>query len=247
MVQQCAPTQVNSDALRRVRQENLELQRYLQAQRVVIASLERRVGRSLESLGVHLNSLTHARQQSSQWTTHLTSVQGEVDSLCDLLSDTLLLQKLEAGKVEIKRDRLDLQGLLRAVTRHLLNPSRGRSVRLICDIDPLLPPALADLDLTEAVLTDLLARGLKYSDPELDVLLTAHLVEGRICLQVLAQRFAPPGNRDFATEIILCCRRVEVQQGEIHCIHHPDGLQTVTISLPIAPDAVDQACRRAPY
>jgi len=39
------------------------------------------------------------------------------------------------------------------------------------------------------------------------------------------------GDRDFATEIVLCCRRIEVQQGQVTCEHRPNGLQVVKISL----------------
>jgi hypothetical protein len=38
------------------------------------------------------------------------------------MSDTMLLQKLEAGKVEVKLEPLTLEPLLVAVSRHWLNP-----------------------------------------------------------------------------------------------------------------------------
>lgn len=214
--------------------ENAELQKYLMAQKKVIASLERRVGRSLDSLGVHVDRLTESAIVDSNWQQHLSSVQSEVDALCDLLADTMLLQKLEAGKVEIKLEVLNLQPLLSCVSRHLLEPRDGSPVRLLCEVSSHLPLALADQDLTEAVLLDLLARGLRYSDAETLVVLAADADGDCVHLSVTAQRFAPPGNREFATEIALCCRRIEVQRGKIACQPRPDGLQTVTISLPIA-------------
>ncbi|HEY9618694.1 MAG TPA: hypothetical protein V6C64_17765 [Microcoleaceae cyanobacterium] len=220
--------------LQQLMAENAELQKYLAAQKKVIASLERRVGRSLESLGVHVDRLSNHAIDTSSWQQHLSSVQSEVDSLCDLLADTMLLQKLEAGKVEINLEALNLHPVLVSVSRHLLEPKAGGPVRLLCEVNPHLPLALADQDLTEAVLLDLLARGLRYSDPDSLVLLAAEADSDCVHLSVTAQRFAPPGNREFATEIALCCRRIEVQRGKIACQPRPDGLQTVTISLPIA-------------
>jgi signal transduction histidine kinase len=213
--------------------DNAQLQQYLNAQKVVTASLERRAGRSLESLGVHLNRLTDALPVPEQWQQHLSQVQDELDSLCDLVADTLLLQKLEAGRVEVRLEPLDVHHLITVVTRHLRDPKRGSSTRLICQSEADLPWAIADQDLTEAVLTDLVARGLKYSDPDTPVALEAEHSGEQLNLHVTAQRFAPPGNRDFATEIVLCCRRVEVQQGQISCQQRPDGLQTVTITFPL--------------
>jgi signal transduction histidine kinase len=211
--------------------ENAKLQHYLNAQKIVIASLERRVGRSLQSMDVQVCQLTNALHNSEAWHSNLAAMQTEVDCLSDLVSDTLLLQKLEAGKVEVHLERLELQPLLWGVTRHLRVPKDGSIARLICKIDSGLPPAIADRDLTEAVLMDLLGRSLKYSDPGSPVLLEAEARCDRVYLGVTAQRFAPIGNRDFATEIMLCCRRIEVQQGEIACQHRLDGLQTVAIAL----------------
>lgn len=220
--------------LQQLMAENAELQKYLAAQKKVIASLERRVGRSLDSLGVHVTHLSEQGNLTSNWQEHLNSVQSEVDSLCDLLADTMLLQKLEAGKVEVNLEALNLQPVLGSVSRHLLEPKDGSQVRLLCEISSQLPLALADQDLTEAVLMDLLARGLRYSDLDRVVILGASADQEYVHLNVTAQRFAPPGNREFATEIALCCRRIEVQRGKIACQPRPDGLQTVTISLPLA-------------
>ncbi|MBW4473128.1 MAG: DUF3450 domain-containing protein [Stenomitos rutilans HA7619-LM2] len=231
MSQAHALTKTQPNALQQLQSENEQLKKYLTAQKTVIASLERRVGRSLDTLESHLRPLVESLQASPDYYNHLSNVQNEVHGLCDLIADTMLLQKLEAGKVDVKLAPLALEPLLGSVSRHLLEPRDGRVACLICEIDIPLPLALADQDLTEAVLTDLLARGSKYSDIGLPVVLSAEHQDDRIHLRITAQRFAPAGNRDFATEIILCCRRIEVQRGTITCQQHPDGLQTVTVSL----------------
>lgn len=230
-LQQCPTSKIGSSSLQRLQSENLELRQYLEAQRKVIASLERRVGRSLESLGVHVQSMTAASETGSLWQSSLNSIQSEVDSLCDLLSDAMLLQKLEAGKVELNLEPVQLEPLLNCVSRHLLEPKSQDPVRLICEFGSSMPKILADQELTEAVLTDLLGRGLRYSDPTSAVVLGVSAVDNWVHLYVTAQRFAPVGNRDFATEIVLCCRRIEVQKGKVTCYQRPDGLQIVTIAL----------------
>lgn len=222
------------DSLQQLQRENVELRKYLEAQKKVIASLELRAGRSLDSMGVHVQQLTGSLENAIAWQTHLESVQNEVDSLCDLVGDAMLLQKLEAGKVEVNLEPLDVHPVLMSVSRHLLDPKDGSVARLVCEIEPLLPLVLADRELLEAVLTDLLGRGLKYSDTTSPVVLGAERVGEHIHLKVTVQRFAPVGNREFATEIVLCCRRIEVQKGDVTCQHHPDGRQTVTIALNVA-------------
>ncbi|XGV96172.1 MAG: sensor histidine kinase [Leptolyngbya sp. BL-A-14] len=231
MAQTHTLAQTQPSALQQLQVENDQLKKYLAAQKVVIASLERRVGRSLHTLETHLQPLVESHRLAPDTSEHLNSIQNEVNSLCDLIADTMLLQKLEAGKVAVKLEPLVLETLLASVSRHLLEPKDGSAARLICEIEPPLPLAFADQELTEAVLTDLLARSLRYSDADSVVILGAEHQADRIHLRITAQRFAPAGNRDFATEIILCCRRIEVQRGTVTCQQHPDGLQTVTISL----------------
>jgi signal transduction histidine kinase len=230
MSQQCAP-QIESTTLQQLRSENAELRRFFDAQKQVIASLERRAGRSLEVLTAHVQQLSGTPYLCADWQDSLTLIQGEVDALCDLLNDAMVLQKLEAGKVELHLQLLELDPLLTSVSRHLVRSQQPGSSRLVCEFDSSLPPVWADPELSEAVLTDLLARGLRYSDPDSPVILGARSVGEQVNIFVTAQRFAPLGDRDFATEIVLCCRRIEVQQGSITCEQRSEGRQVVKIAL----------------
>lgn len=222
---------VTESSVQCLRAENEELRRYLDAQKKVLASLERRVGRSLESLGVRLEHLSGTVNDASDWQANLGFVQDEVSALCDLLSDAMLLQKFEAGKVEVELAPLPVETVLNAVTRHLLTANDSSPVRLICELEQPLPIVLGDQEMLEAVLTDLLARSLRYSDVDFPVILGVQAIANEVQICITAQRFAPVGNRDFATEIVLCCRRIEVQKGKVTCQAGPDGLQTVTVAL----------------
>jgi len=231
MTQRCAPPSI-SQPLQQLRSENDELRRYLAAQKQVIASLERRVGRSLESLGVHVQQLTQTLQPGEEQQSSVSLIQHEVSSLCDLLADAMLLQKLEAGKVEVAIAPISLLDMLTSVSRHLVKEIHP--TRLVCEFAANLPTVQADQDLLEAVLTDLLARGLRYSDENSSVVLGARQEGQQAHLYVSAQRFAPDGNHDFATEIVLCCRRIEVQHGTVTCYQSIDGMQSVILTLEVA-------------
>jgi len=230
MSQPLATTPTVRSELHHLQSQNEELRRYLAAQRVVITSLERRIGKSLDSMGIHCDQLQSV-SATPNWKEHLVKLQNEVDGLSDLLADTMLLQKLEAGKVELRLESIELRALLLSVSRHLQAPTPDSPCRLILELADFLPSAMADRELLEAVITDLLARGTRYSEPTNPVILGAELMGDRTLIKVTAQRFAPPGNRDFATEIVLCCRRIEVQGGEISCQPGPGGKQTVVICL----------------
>lgn len=233
MSQQCVISDPQVDLLQQLQQENSDLKKRLTAQQKILASLENRVARSLDVLQANLSEIESVHA-GSNWHRSLNYLESEVQRLSDLLSDALLLQKLEARKVELNLESLDLKPILNALTRHLLEPKDGSVARLLYKTDPSLPPVLADQELTEAVLTELLARGLKYSDVTSPVVFEVEPVGDFIHLCISAQRFAPIGDRDSAPEIALCCKRIEVQNGEVTCKPRPDGLNTVTVALPIA-------------
>jgi signal transduction histidine kinase len=234
MSQQSVFSKTRSPSLEQVQLENSQLQQSLSAQRLVIDSLERRAGRSLSVVDGRLTELTDALDNGAVWDVSLCAMQHEISSLCDLIADAMLLQKLEAGKVEFKLQLLDLAELVMLASSPFLEPQCSERAQLFVQIPALLPPVLADPELTEAVVTDLLARSLRYSDPGSPVVLEASRADGKVILRITAQRFAPPGDRDFATEITLCCRRVEVQNGEITCSQSADGSKIVIIGLPVA-------------
>lgn len=234
MLQPCAPPVTQATVLNAMHAENEKLRKFVAAQKTVIGALEQRAGRSLSSMGVHLQRLNETLAESPDWQTNLDSVQHEIHRLCDLLADTMLLQKLESGKVEVKLEPLGIPEMLRSMIRPWLGSQANGQVRLTHNLPPSqadnLPEAFADRDLTEAALMDLLARGLKYSEEP--VALEVNAQQNRLVLRVTAQRFAPIGDRSFATEIVLCCRRIEIQGGAIACEQQPNDRQTVVITLP---------------
>ncbi len=234
MLQQYAPPQPISQAFQQLQDEHATLQRRLSEQRKLMASLERRVVRSLLALQTNLARLSPDGFDNPTWSVDLEAIEGEIHRLSDLIADTMLLQKLEAGKVTLHLEPIELSALVVAVSRHLSEPRNGTPVRFLCEAEPGLPAVMADRELTEAVLSDLLHRGLKYSASDSPVVLGIQQVGDRIHLQVTAQRFAPPEGKDYTPEIALCCKQIEVQGGEVTCQMRPDGLTLVTVALPIA-------------
>jgi signal transduction histidine kinase len=217
-------------------QINATLSNQLAAQKQITEALEQRVAQALETIQTHLRHGVSALPLTERQH-RLELMEAELHQLSTLLSDTTLLQKLTAGKVAVTLEVTDLAGLLTSISHTLQRSSKvGKLSQLQCKIAAQMPKALIDQDLTESVVTDLLARALKYSDPTVPVVLEALRVQQQIQIHVLAQRFAPIGQRedDFAPEIALCCKQVELQRGSITC-QLQDGLTLVTISLPTVP------------
>ncbi len=231
MSQQCAPLSLNSPSLEEL--EIADLRNQIKSQQKLVTAIERRVGRSLTSIQTHLTQLNQLLHDSSEWQTNIESMSAELHQLGDLLADVTLLQKIEAGKVSVQLEILDLHLLLDCVSRHLLAP-KGEAPRLICKVPAVLPSIIADRDLIEEVLADLLGRSLKYSDLDSMVILDVICFESHVAISITAQRFVSLGERDYAPEIALCCKRIEVQNGEVACQMRLDGATQVTIKLAIA-------------
>lgn len=231
MSQQCAPLPLNSQSLEDLETANLRNQ--IKSQQKLVTAIERRVGRSLTSIQTHLTQLNQLLHDSSEWQINIASMAAELHQLGDLLADATLLQKIEAGKVSVQLEILDLRLLLDCVSRHLLAP-KDQTPRLICKFPAVLPFIIADRDLIEEVLADLLGRSLKYSDPDSMIILDVACCESQVVISITAQRFVALGERDYAPEIALCCKRVEVQNGEVTCQMGLDGSTQVTIKLAIA-------------
>lgn len=231
MSQQCASLASNSTSLEAI--ETADLQNQLRSQKKLVAAIERRVGRSLDSIQTHLTQLDHSFHGSANWRTNIALMAAELQQLGDLLSDATLLQKIEAGKLTVQLEVLDLHLLLDCVSRHLLT-SKDNPPRLVRKLPVVLPLVIADRDLLEEVLADLLGRSLKYSDPDVPTILEATRLESGVTVSVTAQRFVSLGERDYAPEIALCCKRIEVQNGEVTCQTLADGSTIVAVTLPIA-------------
>lgn len=231
MPQQCAPIALGSISLEAI--ETTDLQNQLRSQKKLVVAIGRRVGRSLDSIQTHLTQLNHSFHDSANWQTNIALMTAELHQLGDLLTDATLLQKLEAGKVAVQLEALDLHLLLDCVSRHLL-ASKDHAPRLVCKFPAVLPSILADRDLLEEVLSDLLGRSLKYSDPDVITILEVTQLELRVVISITAQRFVSLGERDYAPEIALCCKRIEVQNGEATCQMSTEGATIVAVTLPIA-------------
>ncbi|MCY7321401.1 MAG: hypothetical protein LH660_06265 [Phormidesmis sp. CAN_BIN36] len=230
MSQQRAPIASNSTSLEAI--ETVDLQNQLRSQKKLVAAIERRVGRSLDSIQTHLTQLDQSFHDSANWQNNIALMAAELHQLGDLLADATLLQKIEAGKFTVQLEALDLHLLLDCVSRHLLT-SKDNPPRLVRKLPVVLPLVIADRDLLEEVLADLLGRSLKYSDRDVPTILEVTRLESRVTVSITAQRFVSLGERDYAPEIALCCKRVEVQNGEVTCQMLVDGSTIVAVTLPI--------------
>ncbi len=93
----------------------------------------------------------------------LETVEGETDRLIRLVNDLLLLSRADSQALELRRERLNVADLVRAILDRLSPQAAASEIKLRSQSDPGAPAAWADTDRVEQVLLNLLDNALKYS------------------------------------------------------------------------------------
>jgi signal transduction histidine kinase len=111
-------------------------------------------------------------------------VQRNADRLLQLIDDLLDIARIEAGKVELRRTRLDLADLMAEVAKALRPQIEAKEQRLSLDLAETLPAVSGDADRVTQILTNLLSNAHKYTPPAGTISLSARREEGRVRINV---------------------------------------------------------------
>jgi signal transduction histidine kinase len=95
----------------------------------------------------------------------LETVETETDRLIRLVNDLLLLSRADSQALNLRREALDLAGLVNVTVDRLAPQAQERSIILKVQTSPDAPPAWADPDRIEQVLLNLMDNAIKYSRP----------------------------------------------------------------------------------
>ncbi len=112
----------------------------------------------------------------------ITVIDEETDRLNELVSDAIQMARIEAGAVRLRKRLCKLQNLLDALSRDLERRKDGRMV--IVQIDDNLPVFVADPDLMNLTMRQLVGNALKYSPPLSSITITASHQDGQIVIRV---------------------------------------------------------------
>lgn len=107
--------------------------------------------------------------------------------LLDLINDILDLSKVEAGKMQIEEEVVELAPLAETAVRSLAEQARRRDIAIECDI-PSTTVILADRRVCRQILLNLLSNAVKFSRPGGKVVVDAEQgADGVLCLKVSDQ------------------------------------------------------------
>ena len=182
----------------------------------------------------------------------LRVIDQETDRLAELISDTLDLSRLEAGRFEVRKVQLNLGELLAHVLSMLDVQRSKRELTVRSEVPADLPPLLADRDMMTIILKNLLANAIKFSHRGGEVLVVLRQTPEHVVLQVadhgigipedalphLFQKFyRVPSAVDAGFEgtglgLVLTKQAVEAQGGTIEVESQVGVGTTFTVRLP---------------
>ncbi len=95
----------------------------------------------------------------------LNIILNHADRLINLVNDLLDLSRLEAGRIRLQPERLELEPLIRDLVRDFRRrvEKENRQLTLKREIEPDLPPVYADPKRTEQILANLLENAVRYT------------------------------------------------------------------------------------
>jgi len=203
-------------------------------------------------------SVTSLMQDDVDWTDHdrdefLATIEEETDRLNRMVGNLLDMSRLQSGIVE---PDLRPVGLEEVVPRALVSISGDAAElsrsQVVVDVGEQLPRVVADPDLLERVIANLVANALLHSGPAAPVRIEGGRVSSRVDLRVVDHGVGVPlrdrdamfepfqrlgdGVADSGVGLGLAVSRgfVEAMGGELSVDDTPGGGLTFTVSLPVA-------------
>ncbi|MBD2461353.1 response regulator [Oscillatoria sp. FACHB-1407] len=237
-----------AEALRQKAEETSELKSlYLS-----IASHEFRTPLSIIRMATELlqnysNQMPECKRQQN-----LQRIQTATDSMNLLLEDVLMLGQVESGTLEIHLVPVELVSFCQEMIE-MLQLSAGEKHCLEFRCNKAAIQAMIDEKLVWYLLNNLLVNAIKYSPEGGSVLLTLHLQDDQLCLQVQDQGIGIPlehqtqlfepfkrarnvGNiPGTGLGLAIAKRSVDLHQGQISFVSSPGEGTTFTVQLPFYP------------
>jgi two-component system phosphate regulon sensor histidine kinase PhoR len=192
-------------------------------------------------------------------------VVSEVDRLTALVDELLDLARIESGRLMLRLERIDSKELVTAGGERLRPQIERAQLRLVIDVEPGLPPVMADRTRVEQVLVNLVHNAIKFTRPGGTIAVRARPEGDRLAISVadtgvgiapleltrVFERFfkSDRARRSDGTGLGLAIAKhiVQTHGGSIWATSEPGIGSTFTFTLPfsISPEQVPAADRPA--
>ena len=113
---------------------------------------------------------------------YIELVDEEADRLGGLVTEAIQMARFEAGQVRLRPGQTSVVELLEAAIANAGQRLRGR--RIDIDVPAALPGVMADREMMELALRQLLDNAAKYSPPDSPIAISAEAVDGRVAIRI---------------------------------------------------------------
>ncbi len=111
-------------------------------------------------------------------------IKTNADRLTALVNDFLDISRIETGRIKLKISPLDLAALINQVADNFQGQMVEKSLDLVLDLPPDLPPVRADEDRVTQILENLISNAWKYTPEGGQVTVRARVVDGFVQVDV---------------------------------------------------------------
>ncbi len=156
----------NADLVNELRDGNLQLERANRLKSEFLASVSHELRTPMNAIIGYTKLMLDGLdgELTEQQQADLTRVAQAAENLLGLINGILDLAKIEAGRMELNAEELDMRELV-GEALELMKPSAdAKSLRLVMDVPADLPPAWADRARVRQVLVNLLGNAVKFTD-----------------------------------------------------------------------------------
>ncbi len=153
---------------------------------VSVASHELRTPLSAIKNAVQLMLQGRTGEINENQTKFLSMAERNINRLTGILNSLLDLSRIEAGKIEIKFEELDLRSSIEFILSSLKPQADGKSIRLHMEIPEKLPSVYGDREKVEQILTNLVGNAIKFTQEGGEISVSAKPFENEGNLDMVA-------------------------------------------------------------
>jgi signal transduction histidine kinase len=176
----------NADLVNELKDNNLQLERANRLKSEFLASVSHELRTPMNAIIGYTKLMLDGLdgELTEQQTADLERVVQAADNLLGLINGLLDLAKIEAGKMELNVEEVDLPLVIDDVIELMRASADAKSLSLRTEISPALPTAWADRARIRQVLVNLMANAVKFTEHG-GVTIRASIVDGWITIAVV--------------------------------------------------------------
>ena len=126
---------------------------------------------------------------------YLSNIYQSAESLSEIIQDILDLSKIEAGKMAISLEDMDLRQLFMSVYRIQNSLAKAKEVKVVYDLAPGTPRYInSDRSKIKQILMNIIGNAIKFTPPTKCVRLNLHVEEGFLVFKVSDQGIGIPSS-----------------------------------------------------